>query len=116
NLKRKVEAGADIVLTQLFFDNRDYFDFVDRARAVGIGVPIIPGIMPIMNLKQIEKIARMCGAKIPDALHERLERCGDDAAAMRRVGEEHAIDQCRDLLHKGVPGIHFYTLNRSPSV
>lgn len=116
NLKRKVDAGADIVITQLFFDNRDYFDFVNRARKIGITVPIIPGIMPILNIKQVEKIAGMCGAKIPKDLHDRLLVCGEDTDAMQKIGIEHATQQCRDLLQKGAPGIHFYTLNRSASV
>jgi methylenetetrahydrofolate reductase (NADPH) len=115
NLKRKVDAGADIVITQLFFDNRDYFDFVDRARRIGIAVPIIPGIMPILNLKQIEKITKMCGAGLPVDLHRNLEKAQGDPEAMRRVGVEHAIQQCRELKARGVPGIHFYILNRADS-
>lgn len=119
NLKRKVDAGADIVITQLFFDNRDYFDFVDRARRIGIAVPIVPGIMPILNLKQIEKITTMCGAALPQDLHDRLEAAqatsSNPTEAMRKVGVEHALRQCRELVGRGVPGIHFYTLNRSES-
>ncbi|HBF12353.1 MAG TPA: methylenetetrahydrofolate reductase [NAD(P)H] [Deltaproteobacteria bacterium] len=116
NLKRKVEAGADAVITQMFFDNRDYFDFVERAHKVGISVPIIPGIMPILNLKQIEKITGLCGAKIPSQLHQRLVQCGEDVEATRNVGIEHALKQCHELKKSGVPGIHFYTLNKSLSV
>lgn len=116
NLKRKVEAGADVVLTQLFFDNADYFSFVDRARAAGITTPIVPGIMPILNLKQIEKVASMCGAKIPEALHDDLKKVASDPQAMKDVGVRHAIAQCRDLKARGVPGIHFYILNKSDSV
>ncbi len=116
NLKRKVDAGADIVLTQLFFDNADYFDFVSRARAVGINIPIVPGIMPVQSLKQIEKVSMMCGAKIPKKLHEDLKSCAADVDAMREVGINHAIAQCRDLKACGVPGIHFYILNKSESV
>ncbi|HSA58195.1 MAG TPA: methylenetetrahydrofolate reductase [NAD(P)H] [bacterium] len=116
NLKRKVEAGADVVLTQLFFDNRDYFDFVNRARKIGIAVPIVPGIMPILNLKQIEKITKMCGASLPPSLRDKLQRSGGDPEAMRRVGVEHAIAQCRELKARGVPGIHFYALNKAESV
>jgi methylenetetrahydrofolate reductase (NADH) len=115
NLKRKVDAGADIVITQLFFDNRDYFDFVDRARRIGITVPIIPGIMPILSLKQIEKITKMCGASLPKELHNRLLEAQNDPEAIRRVGILHAATQCRELLKKGVPGIHFYILNRAES-
>jgi methylenetetrahydrofolate reductase (NADPH) len=115
NLKRKVDSGADVVITQLFFDNRDYFDFVDRARKIGIAVPIIPGVMPILSLKQIERISKMCGASLPKALHERLLGAQNDPEAMRKVGVGHAAAQCRELLEKGVPGIHFYILNRSES-
>lgn len=115
NLKRKVDAGADVVLTQLFYDNRDYFDFVDRARKIGIAVPIVPGIMPILNLKQIEKITKMCGAKLPDDLHRNLEQAQGDPETMRMVGVGHAIRQCRELIGRGVPGIHFYILNRAES-
>lgn len=116
NLKRKVDAGADIVITQLYFDNRDYFDFVQRARNIGIKVPIIPGILPILNLKQIEKIAGMCGARIPDSLHEKLIGAKDDPDHMREIGIEHAANQCRELIRMGVFGIHFYILNKSYSV
>lgn len=115
NLVRKVNAGADVVLTQLFFDNRDFFDFTSRARQAGIRVPIIPGIMPIGNLKQIEKITRMCGARIPPSLHEELSKAQEDPVRVRDVGIRHAILQCRELLEKGAPGIHFYSLNRSES-
>jgi len=116
NLKRKVDAGADVILTQLFFDNKDYFDFVDRCRKIGITIPIIPGIMPILNLKQIEKITKMIGAALPPTLHDRLEEASGNAEAMRRVGVEHAIAQCRELKARDVPGIHFYALNKAESV
>jgi methylenetetrahydrofolate reductase (NADPH) len=113
NLKRKVDAGVELLVTQLFFRNADYFGFVDRARAVGITVPIIPGIMPITNLSQIKRFTSMCGAQIPEDLLLRLEATGGDAEAVRRIGVEHAIEQCRALLAGGAPGVHFYTLNRS---
>lgn len=116
NLKRKVDAGADIVITQLFFNNEDYFDFVDRARKIGITIPIVPGIMPILNVGQIEKIAGMCGAKIPKSLSDKLHANMDDPLAAREVGVEYAIKQCRELLDQGVPGVHFYILNKSYSV
>jgi len=116
NLKRKVDAGADIILTQLFFDNRDYFDFVDRARKVGITIPIIPGIMPIMNVKQVEKVASMCGAKIPDLLHQKLLANQEDPIAQREIGVAQAILQCQELKESGVPGIHFYMMNKAYSV
>ena len=115
NLKLKVDAGADFVITQMFFDNRFYFDFVVQARAIGIDVPLIPGIMPILNLGQIQRFTQMCGATIPEKLLERLEAIKEDADAVRQCGVEHAAQQCRELLEGGVPGIHFYTLNRSTS-
>ena len=115
NLKLKVDAGADFVITQMFFDNRFYFDFVVQARAIGIDVPLIPGIMPILNLGQIQRFTQMCGASIPEELLERLEAIKEDAEAVRQCGVEHAAQQCRELLEGGAPGIHFYTLNRSTS-
>ncbi len=113
HLKRKVEAGADFIVTQLFFDNRFYFDFVDRLRGMGINVPIIPGIMPILSLNQIKRFTKMCGATIPDDLISRLESVQDDPEAVRQIGIKHATVQCEKLLLEGAPGIHFYTLNRS---
>ncbi len=115
NLARKVAAGADVVITQLFFDNRDFFNFVERARRIGIRVPIVPGIMPIVSLKQIEKITRLCGAKIPKRLREELMDHEVDPAKIPEIGIRHATGQCRELVAAGVPGIHFYTLNRSES-
>jgi methylenetetrahydrofolate reductase (NADPH) len=113
HLKAKVDAGVDFLVTQLFFDNRDYFSFVDRARALGIEQRIVAGIWPITNLSQIQRITGMCGATIPPALLGRLEAARGDAEAVRAIGIAHAIDQCRDLVARGAPGIHFYTLNRS---
>jgi methylenetetrahydrofolate reductase (NADPH) len=113
HLKRKVDCGLDFVITQLFFDNADYFAFVERARPRGVHVPIIPGIMPITNLAQIERFTAMCGARIPADLRSRLEQVRDDDEAVRAVGIEHATVQCRELLDRGAPGIHFYTLNQS---
>jgi len=115
NLKTKVDFGLDFVITQLFFDNTDYVAFVARARACGVRVPIIPGIMPITNLAQIERFTSMCGARIPPDLKARLEHVRDDEEAVRSIGIEHATAQCRDLLARGAPGIHFYTLNQSPA-
>jgi len=115
HLKAKVDAGLDFVITQLFFDNADYFAFVGRARAHGIRVPIIPGIMPITNVAQIERFTSMCGARIPAALQARLNAVRNDEPAVRAVGIEHATAQCQDLLARGAPGIHFYTLNQSPA-
>ena len=113
HLKRKVDAGADFLVTQLFFDNADYFAFVDRARAAGIDLPIVAGIMPITNLSQIKRFTAMCGASIPRAWLARLEEAGNDAEAVRAIGVEHATAQCRELVARGVPGVHFSTLNRS---
>ena len=113
NLKRKVDAGAEFLITQLFFDNADYFAFVERARSVGITVPIIAGIMPVTNVSQIKRFTAMCGAGMPDALLHKLEPVAADPEAVGEIGVQHAVDQCRELLAKGAPGVHFYTLNRS---
>lgn len=115
NLKRKVDAGADIIITQLFFDNERFFRFVEKARAVGIKVPIIPGIMPILSLKQIEKITKMCGASLPTSLHQEIITAQDNSEKCREIGVLHAAKQCRELIASGVPGIHFYILNKSYS-
>ncbi len=111
-LKKKVDAGVSFLITQLFFDNADYFSFVERARAAGIDVPIVAGIMPITNTAQVKRFTQLCGARIPDALLAKLETT-DEPAAVRAIGVEHATAQCRELLAAGAPGIHFYTLNRS---
>ncbi len=109
----KQDNGARFLVTQLFFDNADYFAFVERARAAGVTVPITPGIMPITNVAQVERFTKMCGARIPEPLLERLRVVKDDPAKVMATGIEHAIVQCRDLLHRGAPGVHFYTLNKS---
>lgn len=113
HLKVKVDAGVDFLVSQLFFDNRDFFAFVERARAAGIAVPIVPGIMPVTNVEQIKRFTQMCGARLPESLLTRLERAGSDPVEVFRVGCEHATAQCRELLDRGAPGIHFYTLNKS---
>jgi methylenetetrahydrofolate reductase (NADPH) len=115
NLKRKVDAGADFIITQLYFDNRYYFDFVERAAAKGITVPIIPGIMPVLNVSQIKRMTQMCGATIPRKMLADLEALQDQPEAIQQYGIEHSTRQCEELLRQGVPGIHFYTLNRSRS-
>lgn len=113
NLRHKVDAGADAVFTQLFYDNDDFFRFRDRCRAVGITVPIIPGLLPILKLEQIRRIAGMCKARLPSQLHDSLEACSTDADAQMRIGIDHATRQCEGLMADGVDGIHFYVLNRS---
>ena len=112
-LKHKVDCGVDFLVTQLFFDNSKYFDFLRRARAAGISVPIVPGIMPVTKLVQLDRFVQMCGASVPDALRVRLNEWGDDEDAVQNVGIAWAVRQCRELLAGGAPGIHFYTLNRS---
>lgn len=114
-LKDKVDAGAKFLITQLFFDNAHYYDFVERARDIGVDVPIIPGIMPIMNAGQVQRMTAMCGTEIPGPLQEQLEQRADDPAAAAELGVAYATLQCADLLANGAPGIHFYTLNKSPS-
>jgi methylenetetrahydrofolate reductase (NADPH) len=115
HLVEKVGAGANFLITQLFFDNSFYFDFLRRARDAGITVPIIPGIMPITRVGQIERMAAMCGSAIPDALRRELHARGDDTEAVLDFGVAYATLQCAELLAAGAPGIHFYTLNRSPA-
>jgi methylenetetrahydrofolate reductase (NADPH) len=115
HLVEKVGAGVDFLITQMFFDNAYYFDFAQRARAAGITVPIIAGIMPITRVGQVERMAQMCGSAIPDGLREELHARGDDPEAVLDFGVAYATLQCAELLAAGAPGIHFYTLNRSPA-
>ncbi|HMD56228.1 MAG TPA: methylenetetrahydrofolate reductase [NAD(P)H] [Solirubrobacteraceae bacterium] len=115
HLVEKVGAGVDFLITQVFFDNSYYFDFVARARAAGIGVPIIPGVMPITRVGQVERMAAMCGSEIPEELHRELHARGEDPEAVLDFGVAYATLQCAELLAAGAPGIHFYTLNRSPA-
>jgi len=113
NLKIKVDAGGDFIVTQLFFNNDDFFRFEEMARKAGIEVPIIPGIMPITNFGQIERFTGMCGASIPDMVRNDLMDIKDDADEVAEYGTEYALRQCNELLERGVAGIHFYTLNKS---
>ncbi len=114
-LRQKVESGAQFLITQLFLDNEFYFSFVERARRAGIDVPIIPGIMPITNSAQIARFTQMCGAHVPDRLLNELDARGGQAEAVLNFGVAYATLQCVDLLARGVPAIHFYTLNKSPA-
>jgi len=113
HLKKKIFSGASFIVTQLFFDNKFYFNYVDRLRDIGVEVPVIPGIMPILNLNQIKRFTKMCGATVPVDLLTRLESVQDNSDAVRDIGIDHATAQCENLLSHGAPGIHFYTLNRS---
>jgi len=115
HLKEKIEAGADFVITQLFFDNADYFEFRDHLTRAGVRVPIVPGVLAIVSAPGIRKFARVCGAKIPPALDAKLEAIGADDAAAAEFGIEYATRQCAELLREGVPGLHFYTLNKAAS-
>ncbi|MEK7286876.1 MAG: methylenetetrahydrofolate reductase [NAD(P)H] [Nitrospirota bacterium] len=113
HLKWKVASGLDFLITQLFFDNHYFFDFIERARKAGIEIPIIAGIMPITNVNQVKRFTKLCGATIPEALLSELEEVEQDAVAVEQVGIRHAVMQCKALLASGVSGIHFYTLNKS---
>ncbi len=115
HLKAKVDAGADFLVTQLFFDNARYFQFLERAHTAGISVPVLPGIMPIQTVEQIERMTRMCGAGLPRVLAAAMDVRRQDPDAARELGLSFATLQCADLLRRGAPGVHFYTLNRSPS-
>ncbi len=116
HLREKIAAGADFVVTQLFFDNADYFAFREHlTRNLGVTVPLIPGILPVLSRNQTKKFTEMCGARLPAAFLQRLEELGDDDDAVTRYGIEYATRQCEELLREGAPGIHFYTLNRARS-
>jgi methylenetetrahydrofolate reductase (NADPH) len=114
-LKEKIGSGVSFLISQLFFDNDFYFDFVKEARAAGVTVPIIPGIMPVTNFKQIKTFTEMCAAKIPEPFERELAARADDPEAVTELGVAYAALQCSDLLARGAPGIHFYTLNKSPA-
>lgn len=113
NLKRKVDAGADIVLTQLFYNNDDFFRFRDRCHALGINLPIVPGLLPVTNFAQIQRITSLCGAQLPPEFVRQLEAAGDAANEQFKIGVEFATQQSQALIDAGVPGIHYYVLNRS---
>ena len=115
SLRRKVDAGASFVTTQLFFDNALYYGFVDRCRGAGITVPIVPGIMPVLSLKQIQRFTAMCGTTLPQALVRRLEAAGESPEIVEAIGIDWALQQIRDLLDHGAPGYHLYILNRAKS-
>ncbi len=115
NLKRKVDAGACFITTQLFFDNAVYYRFVEQCRARGITVPIVPGIMPVLSLKQVKRFTEMCGAHLPEKLIKRLEAAGDQLEIVESVGNEWAVTQIRDLLAHDAPGYHLYIMNRAKS-
>ncbi len=112
NLRTKVDMGADVVITQLFYENSCFYDFVDRCRVAGIEKPIVPGLLPILGLNQIQRITTMCGSQIPLKLLRDLEAAAGDDRQTQRIGIAHTLEQARDLLAQGVPGVHFYVLNR----
>jgi methylenetetrahydrofolate reductase (NADPH) len=116
HLKEKIDAGADFVITQLFFDNADFYEFRDHmTRKHGVKVPLVPGISPILGAAQIKRFSALCGARLPAALAARLDELGDNDAAVTEFGIEYATRQCQELLQAGAPGIHFYTLNKANS-
>ena len=114
-LKNKIDHGADFLITQLFFDNRDYLEFRDYLTKLGVHVPLIPGIISILSTAQIKKFVALCGAGLPEALVAELDKRGDDDEAVAQFGIEYATHQCQELLRQGVPGLHFYTLNKARS-
>lgn len=116
HLKRKIDCGAEFVLTQLFFDNEDFFEFQDHmTKKLGATVPLIPGIIPIQSAGQIKRFTALCGSRLPEPLAAKLDSFGEDDAAVTAYGVEYATEQCRGLLERGVPGLHFYTLNKAGS-
>ena len=110
-LKRKVDAGADVIITQLFYDNSHFYRFRERCRAIGIRQPIVPGLMPILKVGQIKRITQMCGSRIPDELLRQLDQASSHPERVRQIGVTHTTNQALDLLEHGIPGIHFYVLN-----
>jgi methylenetetrahydrofolate reductase (NADPH) len=114
-LKNKIDHGADFLITQLFFDNHDYLEFRDYLTKLGVTIPLVPGIISILSTAQIKKFVALCGAALPESLVSELEKRGDDVEAVTQFGIEYATNQCQELLREGVPGIHFYTLNKARS-
>lgn len=115
NLKRKVAAGGDVVITQLFYDNADFFRFRERCAALGIAAPIVPGILPVTNFAQVKRITSLCKSRLPEPLVTQLEAAGDNETAQFEAGVTHAAKQVQGLIDAGIPGIHFYVLNKSPA-
>ena len=115
HLKHKIDQGADFVISQLFFSNRDYLEFRDFLTGIGVNVPLVPGIIPITSAAQIKRFTALCGAGLPAGLLAELDRRGDDDEAVTTFGIEYATRQCEELLKEGVPGLHFYTLNKARS-
>jgi methylenetetrahydrofolate reductase (NADPH) len=113
NFKRKVEAGADSAITQYFYNVHAYYRFVDDCEAMGLDIPIVPGVMPITNFSQLARFSDACGAEIPRWIRKRLEGFGDDRASIRAFGSDVVSDMCRRLLDAGAPGLHFYTMNQA---
>ena len=114
--KQKIDAGADFAITQMFFDNRFFYDFLERAKKTAISIPIIPGIMPIMDINRIKRFSQLCGATLPEYLVQRFEMIGSSPEEATKIGIELATEQCRDLIGNGIRYFHFYTLNRSEAV
>ena len=115
NLKRKVECGGDVVITQLFYDNADFLRFRDRCVRAGIRVPVVPGILPITNFAQVQRITSLCKARLPEELCAALQGCGEDEPSQFAIGVDYATEQVQSLIDAGVPGLHFYVLNKSPA-
>lgn len=115
-LKQKVDEGADVVITQLFFDNEDFYRYVENLRKLGVHVPVVPGILPILSVPQVRRFTALCGSKIPPRLQQLLAKVENDEEGAVRLGIDYATQQCEGLLSFGVPGIHFYSLNKSRSV
>ncbi|OGB90168.1 methylenetetrahydrofolate reductase [NAD(P)H] [candidate division WOR-1 bacterium RIFCSPHIGHO2_01_FULL_53_15] len=115
-LKEKIEAGAEYAITQLFFDNRYYFEYVEKARKAGLSIPIVPGLMTITNLKQIKRLTKVCGATIPEPLLKKLEALDGDTEAIHKLGAEHTLAQARELIKAGAPGLHFFVMNQAEPI